>query len=201
MLRDVAVGRWSLKAYRGIVPEPILEELYEHARTLRGARILQINATAYGGGVSELLRSCVPLLRDLGLEVDWKVISGSQDFFRVTKAIHNGLQGAPGALSHADRGAFLDNANENAAGLDIGGYDYVVVHDPQPAALPTIVGRGDTRAPAAERQGRRLVRQRVGVLESAGRPRRARPRARAGRGVGRGRRRSRRTRDRAGRIG
>jgi trehalose synthase len=144
MLRDVAVGRWSLDAYRGIVPEAILEELNEHARALRGARILQINATAYGGGVSELLRSSVPLLRDLGLDVEWKVISGSQDFFRVTKAIHNGLQGAAEALSHADRGAYLDNAHENGADLQID-HDFVVVHDPQPAALPSIVGRGDAR--------------------------------------------------------
>jgi len=142
MLRHVAVGRWSLKAYRGTVPDAILDELYEHARTLRGARILQVNATAYGGGVSELLRSCVPLLRDLELEVDWKVISGSPDFFRVTKSIHNGLQGAPGQLSHADRGAFLDNAHENAAGLELD-YDFVIVHDPQPAALPSVAGRGD----------------------------------------------------------
>jgi len=144
MLRGVAVGRWSLDAYRGVVPEAILEELNEHARALRGARILQINATAYGGGVSELLRSSVPLLRDLGLEVEWKVISGSQDFFRVTKAIHNGLQGAAEPLSHADRGAFLDNAHENGQGLVID-HDFVIVHDPQPAALPSIVGRGDAR--------------------------------------------------------
>jgi trehalose synthase len=144
MLQRVAVGRWSLDAYQGIVPDPILEELHEHARALRGARILQINATAYGGGVSELLRSSVPLLRDLGLAVDWKVISGSQDFFRATKALHNGLQGAPQALTSSDQAAYLECARENAAVLD-GGYDYIVAHDPQPAALPSIHGKGDAR--------------------------------------------------------
>ena len=66
MLQQVAVGRWSLDAYRGVVPAHILDELVEAAKPLRGARILQLNATAYGGGVSELLRSSVPLLRDLG---------------------------------------------------------------------------------------------------------------------------------------
>ena len=142
MLQRVAVGRWSLDAYRGIVPEHILEELREHARALRGARVLQINATAYGGGVSELLRSCVPLMRDLGLDADWKVISGSQDFFRATKALHNGLQGAPETLSDGDRAAYLDCARENAPILD-GGYDFVVVHDPQPAALLALHGKGD----------------------------------------------------------
>lgn len=144
MLQRVTVGRWSLDAYRGIVPDHILEELHDRARALRGARILHINATAYGGGVSELLRSCVPLLRDLELIVDWKVIAGSQEFFRATKALHNGLQGSPHTLSEADRAAYVQCARENAETLD-GGYDFVVVHDPQPAALLALHGKGDAR--------------------------------------------------------
>jgi trehalose synthase len=144
VLQKVAVGRWSLDAYRGIVPEHILEELRERARTLRGARILQLNATAYGGGVSELLRSSVPLLRDLGLEADWKVISASQEFFGATKALHNGLQGASRPLSAREQAAYLDCARENAAALD-DDYDYVIVHDPQPAALLSVHGKGSAR--------------------------------------------------------
>ncbi len=142
MLQKVAVGRWPLDAYRGIVPEHILEELHVHARALKGARILHINATAYGGGVSELLRSSVPLLLDLGLTVDWEVITGRQDFFRATKALHNGLQGAPQALSEAEQTAYLDCTQENAEALD-GSYDFIVVHDPQPAALPMLHSKGD----------------------------------------------------------
>ena len=107
MLQRVFVGRWSLDAYQGIVPDPILEGLRDRAARLRGARIVHVNATAYGGGVSELLRSSVPLLRDLGLTVDWRVIAGSQDFFRATKALHNALQGSPQTLSEADRAAYL----------------------------------------------------------------------------------------------
>ncbi len=144
MLQRVAVGRWSLDGYRAIVPEHILEELHEHASALRGARILHINATAYGGGVSELLRSCVPLARDLGLTADWRVIAGSPDFFRATKALHNGLQGASETLSEEERAAYLRCAGENSEILD-GGYDFVVVHDPQPAALLVLHGRGDAR--------------------------------------------------------
>jgi trehalose synthase len=144
VLQHVSVGRWSLDSYRDIVPEPILEGLREQARELDGARILHVNATAYGGGVSELLRSSVPLLRDLGLTVDWKVIGGSQDFFRATKALHNALQGASETLTEAEREAYLDCARENAPLLD-GGYDFVVVHDPQPAALLSVHGKGDAR--------------------------------------------------------
>ena len=106
MLQKVTVGRWSLDAYEGIAPAAVMEELREHARSLQGARILHVNATPYGGGVSELLRSGVPLLRDLGLVVDWKVIGGNQDFFQATKALHNALQGAPRSLSDSQRAAY-----------------------------------------------------------------------------------------------
>jgi len=131
-------------AYRGVVPESILEGLREQAATLQGARILHVNATAYGGGVTELLRSSVPLLRDLGLHVDWKVISGSQEFFRATKALHNALQGSPQSLDEAERAAYMQCARENGPLLD-GGHDFVVIHDPQPAAMLSTHGRGDAQ--------------------------------------------------------
>jgi trehalose synthase len=144
VLQKVAVGRWSLDAYEGIAPAPILAELREHARALKGARILHVNATPYGGGVSELLRSSVPLLRDLGLDVDWKVIGGDQDFFHATKALHNALQGAPQALTEDDRSAYRRCIQENAATLD-GGYDFIIIHDPQPAGLLAAHGKQDAR--------------------------------------------------------
>ncbi|HLM87344.1 MAG TPA: glycosyltransferase [Solirubrobacteraceae bacterium] len=144
MLQKVTVGRWSLRAYDGIAPDAIMEELREHARALAGARILHVNATAYGGGVSELLRSSVPLLRDLDLAVDWKVISGSPEFFSATKALHNALQGDPRSLDDAEKEAYRRCALENAETLD-GGYDFVVIHDPQPAGLLQAHGKGDAR--------------------------------------------------------
>jgi trehalose synthase len=144
VLHNVSVGRWSLDAYQDIVPDSILEGLREQASSLHGARILHVNATAYGGGVSELLRSTVPLLRDLGLDVDWKVIGGRQDFFRATKALHNALQGASETLSDVERETYLECTRENAALLD-GGYDFVIVHDPQPAALLSVHGKGGAR--------------------------------------------------------
>ncbi len=144
MLQKVAVGRWSLDAYEGIAPAPILEELRAHAEALAGVRILHVNATAYGGGVSELLRSSVPLLRDLGLVVEWKVIGGNEEFYRATKALHNALQGSPRSLTDAERTAYRECMQENAATLD-GGHDFVVIHDPQPAGLLSVHGKGDAR--------------------------------------------------------
>ncbi len=144
MLQKVAVGRWSLDAYEGVAPAPILAALREHARALRGARILHVNATPYGGGVSELLRSSVPLLRDLGLTVDWKVIGGDQGFYHATKALHNALQGGPQALTEDEQKAYRRCIQENAATLD-GGYDFIIIHDPQPAGLLRARGKKNAR--------------------------------------------------------
>jgi trehalose synthase len=143
-LQTVEVGERSLSSYLNVVPIHILEALDREAEKLRGARILQLNATPYGGGVSELLRSGVPLLADLGLDVEWQVITGDEPFFRVTKAIHNGLQGAPRTLTQAERDAYVATSARNAELLD-DGYDFVVVHDPQPAAMLPLLGKGNAR--------------------------------------------------------
>ena len=69
MLQSVDTGERSLEAYRGVAPDDTLEQVRIEAERLHGARVLHINATPYGGGLSELLRSTVPLLNDLGLIV------------------------------------------------------------------------------------------------------------------------------------
>jgi len=134
MLQAVDVGERSLKSYRGIAPRSILETAALHAEALRGARVLHLNATPYGGGVSELLRSLVPLLNDLGIAAEWRVTSGDEAFFRVTKALHNGLQGAERELTETEWDVYRETAIRNAHELDEG-YDFVFVHDPQPAAV------------------------------------------------------------------
>lgn len=144
MLQAVDVGQRSLESYRGVAPERIVDELVGLAGELRGARVLHVNATPYGGGVSELLRSVVPLLNDLGLVADWKIISGDEPFFTVTKAIHNALQGGPRGLSDAQWQTYHANAERNAAQMEEE-YDFVFVHDPQPAAIPGVRGRGRAR--------------------------------------------------------
>jgi len=144
MLQLVDVGVRSIAAYRGIAPDPILDELADLASDLRGARVLHINATPYGGGVSELLRSVVPLLNDLGLAADWRIIGGDDAFFDATKTLHNALQGSPVNLSDAQRTAFLARSEANARQMEKA-YDIVVVNDPQPVALPALHGKGDAR--------------------------------------------------------
>lgn len=145
MLHQVDVGERSLKAYQGVAPQPIIDELVELAERLRGARILHLNATPYGGGVSELLRSTVPLLTDLGLVADWKIIGGEEAFFDATKRMHNALQGDPTGLTADQTAVYLEHAERNAQAMDDEAYDVVVVHDPQPAALLTYRDKGSGR--------------------------------------------------------
>jgi trehalose synthase len=141
MLQTVDVGAWSLEAYDGVAPEAILRQLRALAADLRGVRILNVNATPYGGGVSELLRSSVPLLNSLGLIADWKIISGDNAFFQVTKKIHNGLQGAEERLTDGEKKLYEETARANAAALGEE-YDVVFIHDPQPAAILPFRGKG-----------------------------------------------------------
>src|SRR5438270_12985505 len=118
MLRHVDVGQLSLARYRRLVGEDALDELRELAKPLKHARVLHLNATPYGGGVAELLRSEVPLLRGLGIDATWKVISGDQQFFHVTKEMHNALQGGKYHLGERDRETYLANNALNAHQLE-----------------------------------------------------------------------------------
>jgi trehalose synthase len=144
VLERVEVGRQSIEAYASSAGAETVEQLRKLAALLRDVRVLHLNATPYGGGVAEILRSEVPLLRDLGLDAEWRVITGEDDFFTVTKALHNGLQGAEAGLSEEHPRAYLEQSRRNAELLE-GDYDLVVAHDPQPLALVAFHGRGDAR--------------------------------------------------------
>ncbi|HLH31210.1 MAG TPA: glycosyltransferase [Terriglobia bacterium] len=144
MLQLVDVGPRSLASYRKIAPDHVLDALLAVAKDLKGARVAHINATPYGGGVSELLRSVVPIMNDLGLVTEWKTIAGDERFFQVTKKIHNGLQGDAENLTEADREAYLGTSLRNAQFFQ-DDYDFVFLHDPQPAAIPGIRGKGNSR--------------------------------------------------------
>lgn len=80
MLQTVDLGTESIANYRTSAGHDIVAQLRQLAAPLRGARVLHINATPYGGGVAEILRSEIPLLRDLSLVADWKMISGDDAF-------------------------------------------------------------------------------------------------------------------------
>jgi trehalose synthase len=144
MLHRVRLAPVTIESYREVVPTEQIDELILLGYRLRGLRVAYINATLYGGGVSELLRSSVALEIALGLSVDWLVIAGDSRFFEGTKALHNGLQGAP-FVAYADaEEVYLINYRANASGLSAE-YDVIVVHDPQPAALRPFAPTAATR--------------------------------------------------------
>jgi trehalose synthase len=141
VLQSVYVGKRSLKDYEGVAPQSIIDRLREVGQQLRGLRVAHINATAYGGGISELLRSLVPLMNDLGIPTDWMIIGGDEQFFNITKTMHNALQGAGHELTEEERAAYLTTTERNAAAAFSGNYDVIFIHDPQPAALISLVAR------------------------------------------------------------
>src|SRR5579862_5273710 len=133
-MQNVVLSTKSLADYAPVVGEEVIAELRRLAAPMRGARVVHISSTAYGGGVAEMLHTLVPLMRDAGLEAEWRIIAGTDDFFAVTKSMHNALQGMDLELPPAARAAYLHANVDNAVYLD-DEFDYVIVHDPQPAPL------------------------------------------------------------------
>ena len=133
MLHHVTVRPKSLERYAPLLDPALLREIEELGRALRGLRVLQLNSTSYGGGVAELLLSLVALERSLGIETDWQTLAGDEAFFAVTKQMHNALQGKPAPFGEEPRALYL--ARNRDAAAEVGRYDVIVVHDPQPAAI------------------------------------------------------------------
>ena len=145
MLRTVPIpeGR-LLDDYREPAGEEAVERLREAAHPLKGARLVQVSSTSFGGGVSELLYSHIPLLQDLGIETEWQVLEGSDEFFQVTKLVHNALQGMAVPWSEAFEQTYLERIAANAERFEADA-DFVFVHDPQPLALLTFIEEAGLR--------------------------------------------------------
>jgi len=93
-----------------------------------------INSAAVGGGVAEILNRLVPLSEELDLRIRWEVMKGAEEFFDVTKSFHNALHGEPYHPRPKDFEIFLSYNERNRASLRLDA-EFVVIHDPQPAAL------------------------------------------------------------------
>jgi len=133
-LQPVNVGHKALADYATIASRGVMDQIKALAEALQGKRVLHLSATAFGGGVAEILYTLVPLMRDAGLDTEWQVINGQDEFFDVTKTIHNALQGADVTLTEEQKEIFRRYNRANAQALD-GSWDVVIVHDPQPAAI------------------------------------------------------------------
>jgi trehalose synthase len=117
---------------------------------LAGCSVLNVNSTAAGGGVAEMLQTLLAYARGAGVDARWLVIEGDPGFFAITKRIHNGLYGDPGdggELGEHERRHYEQvlrrNADELLALIRPG--DVVLLHDPQPAGLAAVAKRAGAR--------------------------------------------------------
>ncbi len=129
-LQEVRVTPRSLDDYIPIVGEERIKHLRELAKPLQNKKVLNLNATAFGGGVSELLKTQVALMQDLGISTEWHVMRAKPEFFDVTKILHNTLQGSNVLITEEMKEIYIDTVRENAK-MIAESYDFVIFHDPQ----------------------------------------------------------------------
>ncbi len=109
-------------------------------RLTEGHVVWNVNATASGGGVAEMLHALLAYARGAGVETRWLVLDGDPEFFRVTKRIHNFLHGSAGDGASLGERERLHYDAVLAANLSrlvevVRPGDLVLLHDPQTAGL------------------------------------------------------------------
>ncbi|MBI3098125.1 MAG: glycosyltransferase [Planctomycetes bacterium] len=134
----------NLSDYESVAGRDAVDEIRLIASRLRGWRVVHVNSTAVGGGVAEILSRMVPLMKEVGIDARWEVMRGTDDFFAVTKSMHNALQGKNLPLTEEMRRVYEEAQEANRSTLNLEG-DIVIIHDPQPAGLLTAVTRGKAR--------------------------------------------------------
>jgi len=126
-----------IEEYTAVTGRGIIQQLEQLAAPLKGACVVHVNSTREGGGVAEILQKLIPFKQALGIDARWEVISGDPTFYQCTKGFHNALQGAHLDLPEELLRAYEQTNAENAEKLRelLQEADFVVIHDPQPAAL------------------------------------------------------------------
>jgi trehalose synthase len=141
---EVPIDPRSLDAFDELLEPEDLERLQRSVdrfrEVLAGRSLWHVNSTKQGGGVAELLSTLLPYLVDGGVDVHWLVIDGTEEFFELTKRLHNHLHDSDGdarPLSEGDRAVYEQSLAPEAEALAtfVGDAGIVVLHDPQPAGL------------------------------------------------------------------
>lgn len=143
-MREVAVQAIDAARLEPLIGERrmahFLAEATEARRLLAGRSVINVNSTAAGGGVAELLQSLLAYARGAGIDARWLVMEGDPEFFAITKRIHNWIHGVAGdgsPLGDDERRCYERVAERNARALrgSVRPGDVVILHDPQPAGL------------------------------------------------------------------
>jgi trehalose synthase len=142
-MREVELTRQPLAALASVLTADQRAALVAAAararKALAGRVIWNVNATATGGGVAEILQTLLGYFLDAGVDARWLVLDGNAEFFAVTKHLHNAIHGFgdPGQLGASAHAAYQRTLQGNAAELErqVRPADLVLLHDPQTAGL------------------------------------------------------------------
>lgn len=135
MLPLVKTPPQKLERYEKLIPAELLDEIKNISKDLQGLKVFHVNATPRGGGVAEILKNLVPLMNGVGLDARWFTIPPRDNFFEITKKMHNALQGKKYQFPFSARKKYLYHMARTAALMKDMKPDVWVIHDPQPAGL------------------------------------------------------------------
>lgn len=124
-----------MNQYSGVSPKGDLILLKRLGDRMAGKSFLHVNSTKAGGGVAEILHRMMPILEELGIRARWEVIGGNEQFFDITKKIHNALQGNREIITKKMWQYYREVNKKNMESIQLDDGDAVLIHDPQPAPL------------------------------------------------------------------
>lgn len=138
MLKKVLVQEKNIGDYRKFVSGDLMLEIEKLSESLRGKKIVHINATSQpgGGGVAEILHSLIPLMRNLKIDADWHTINPPEEFFEITNKIHNCLQSETAKITKAEKEFYIGQSKKMASEAEKLNARLYVIHDPQPLLIP-----------------------------------------------------------------
>lgn len=135
MLPLVKTNHQKLEDYKELISEELFEEIESLAKPLKNLKIIMVNSAPRGGGVAEVLKSLIPIMKGVGIQAEWHTIPPREDFFKITKEIHNALQGKEYILPFWHRVRYLQHIERSAFLMRDMKADIWVIHDPQPAGV------------------------------------------------------------------
>lgn len=144
LLTSVPIASLPLERFESLLAPAVYGQVLHHVRwaqdTFAGRALWNVNSTARGGGVAEMLQSLLAYSRGAGIDARWEAMGGDPEFFVVTKRLHNQLHGSPGdggRLDGAAREVYEATTRANAEELAgrIAAEDLVLLHDPQTAGM------------------------------------------------------------------
>ena len=135
MLPLVKTPTQKLEKYKSFISDELFEEIKNLTQQLKGLKVNIVNSTSRGGGVAEILKSLVPLMKGEGVKAEWYTIPPREDFFKITKEIHDALQGKEYIFPFWHRVRYLQHIERSASLMRDMKSDIWLIHDPQPAGV------------------------------------------------------------------